>query len=184
MLHTTRLKLRPVEISDLEPIHALLILPETDEYNTLGIPFSISVTENLLSTWIEDSNHMVVVAYTFAIVLRDTGGFVGLISIKPGKPQYKVAEIWFKLHTDFWGQGYGTEAVKEIIHFGFNDLSLHRIEAGCAVDNIASMKVMEKAGMKQEGRKRMCLPLKSGWSDNFEYAILETDFGKEQVAVT
>lgn len=54
-------------------------------------------------------------------------------------------------------------------------LKLHRIEAGCAVGNIASIKVLEKAGMIREGRLRQVLPLKSGWSDNFQYSILETD---------
>jgi RimJ/RimL family protein N-acetyltransferase len=61
------------------------------------------------------------------------------------------------------------------MNFGFKTLKLHRIEAGCAVDNIGSIKVLEKAGMTKEGRRREILPLKSGWSDNFEYAIVETD---------
>jgi hypothetical protein len=52
---------------------------------------------------------------------------------------------------------------------------LHRIKAGCAVENIASIKVLEKVGMIREGRGRQLLPLKSSWSDNFQYAILETD---------
>jgi len=59
--------------------------------------------------------------------------------------------------------------------FGFETLKLHRIQAGCAVNKIGSIKVLEKAGMIREGRGRQVLPLKSGWSDNFEYSILETD---------
>jgi ATP-dependent protease HslVU (ClpYQ) ATPase subunit len=35
--------------------------------------------------------------------------------------------------------------------------------------------VLEKGGLKREGRRRKILPLKTGWSDNFEYAILDTD---------
>jgi ribosomal-protein-alanine N-acetyltransferase len=49
------------------------------------------------------------------------------------------------------------------------------MEAGCAVDNKGSFTVLEKAGMVREGRLRQVLPLKSGWSDNFEYSILESD---------
>jgi RimJ/RimL family protein N-acetyltransferase len=66
-----------------------------------------------------------------------------------------------------------------IIDFSFNMLNLHRIQAGCAVDNIGSIKVLEKVGMIREGRGRQILPLKSGWSDNFEYSILETDKRKQ-----
>ena len=73
------------------------------------------------------------------------------------------------------------ESLKAIISFGFETLKLHRIEAGCAVDNIGSFKVLEKAGMIREGRLRQVLPLKTGWSDNFEYSILETDDRKNKL---
>lgn len=59
---------------------------------------------------------------------------------------------------------------------GFDHLKLHRIEAGCAVANTGSVKVLEKAGMLKEGRKRKVLPLKEGWSDNYEFAMLEEDW--------
>ena len=62
-----------------------------------------------------------------------------------------------------------------MLNFGFNTLKLHRIEAGCAAENISSIKVLEKSGMLREGRLRQILPLKTGWSDNFQYSILETD---------
>ena len=62
-----------------------------------------------------------------------------------------------------------------IIEFCFNELKLHRIQAGCAVDNISSIKVLEKSGMTKEGRGRQVLPLSNGWSDNYEYSILDTD---------
>jgi [ribosomal protein S5]-alanine N-acetyltransferase len=55
-------------------------------------------------------------------------------------------------------------------------LRLHRIEAGCAVENIPSIKVLEKAGMTREGLKRKKLPIRGEWKDNYFYAILEEDF--------
>lgn len=61
---------------------------------------------------------------------------------------------------------------------GFETLQLHRIEAGCAVGNIGSMTVLEKVGMFREAHTRKLLPLKSGWSDNYRYAILSTDLRK------
>ena len=53
-----------------------------------------------------------------------------------------------------------------------------RIEAGCAIDNIGSIKVLEKTGFIKEGTGRQVLPLLSGWSDNYEFAILEIDYKK------
>ncbi len=113
--------------------------------------------------------------YTFAIEQISDNQFVGLIALVLGNKKYKSAEVWFKLHPDFWGKGYATESLKELVGFGFNKLKLHRIGAGCAVDNIASAKVLEKAGMRFEGKRHKVLPLKTGWSDNYEYAMLETD---------
>ena len=87
-------------------------------------------------------------------------------------------EVWYKIHSDHWKKGFATESLKAVIHFGFENLKLHRIQAGCAVENTGSIKVLENAGMIREGRLRQVLPLKSGWSDNFEYSILETDTRK------
>lgn len=92
-----------------------------------------------------------------------------------GKEKYNNAEVWFKIHPHFWNKGYGTEALKGMITFGFDHLKLHRIEAGCATENTASVKVIEKAGMLREAHTRQLLPLKSGWADNYGYAILSTD---------
>lgn len=174
-LSAERLNLRPIQPSDLGSIHALHALPETDQYNTLGIPNNIEETKMIISPWISDNEKAEPTNFTFTIETKANSIFVGLIVLKLGNRKYRTAEVWYKLHPDYWGKGYGTESLRTLIRFGFDQLHLHRIEAGCAVENIASIKVLEKAGMRREGRKRKVLPLKTGWSDNFEYAILETD---------
>jgi len=170
-----RIKLRLIDLSDLDAIHSLHTLPETDKYNTLGIPKNIEETKSVIAPWIIDNQLEEIKNYTFAIVMQSDGKFLGLLGLKLGSAKFKGAEVWYKIHVDYWNKGYATESLKAIIHFGFEKLKLHRIEAGCAIDNIGSIKVLEKAGMTREGHRRKILPLKSGWSDNFEYAILETD---------
>jgi [ribosomal protein S5]-alanine N-acetyltransferase len=66
--------------------------------------------------------------------------------------------------------------LRKLLDFSFNILKLHRIEAGCAVENTASIKVLEKAGMTREGMKRKKLPIRGDWKDNYFYAISEEDF--------
>ena len=170
-----RTKLRLIELSDLESIHQLHSMPETDEFNALGIPENIEVTKSIIEPWITENNAAVVKNYTFAIEHKTNKTFFGLFGLKLGHPKYRKGEVWYKLHPESWRKGYATEVLKKIIDYGFDTLKLHRIEAGCAVENTASIKVLEKAGMIREGRGRQILPLKSGWSDNFEYSILETD---------
>jgi len=172
---TERVKLRLIKRSDLEMIHQLHSLPETDEFNALGIPENIEETKAVIEPWIAENQLDKIKKYTFAIENNLTGEFIGLFGLKLGNEKYNRGEVWFKLHVDYWNKGYATESLKAVINFGFETLKLHRIEAGCAVNNIGSIKVLEKAGMIREGRGRKVLPLKSGWTDNFEYSILETD---------
>ena len=172
---TERLNLRPISENDIKNIHNLHSLAETDKFNTLGIPNNISETEIIVEKWIFENNLENNKNFTFAIELNEKEEFIGLIGINLGKEKYRNAEVWFKIDYNYWNKGYATESLKEIIRFGFNDLKLHRIEAGCAIENIGSINVLEKVGMQREAHTRKLLPLKSGWSDNYGYAILSTD---------
>jgi len=174
-LKTNRLNIKPISIKDLGKIHDLHSLPETDQFNTLGIPKDINETEKIIAKWISNNKDEKSKNFTFKIELKEKKLFIGLIALNLGSQKFKSAEVWYKLHSSFWNKGYGTETLQKILEFGFNDLKLHRIEAGCAVDNIGSIRILEKVGMIREGRKGKVLPLKNGWSDNFEFAILSTD---------
>lgn len=175
VLKSERIQIRSILNSDLEAIHKLHSLPETDRFNTLGIPENIEVTAAIINQWISENNKEKIQKFTCAVELIEGKKFIGLIALNLGKEKFKTAEVWYKFHPDFWNKGYATESLKKIIDFGFKELKLHRIEAGCAIENIASISVLEKAGMIREGQKRKVLPLKTGWSDNFEHAILSTD---------
>ena len=153
-LQTERLNFRLVSIDDVINIHELHSLPETDQFNTLGIPETIQVTEKVIHQWLVAQNSNPQTSYVFCLDLVDTNQFIGLIALNMGKPNYKTAEVWYKIHLNHWNKGYTTEALSKLLDFAFNNLELHRIEAGCAVENIASIKVLEKVGMIREGRKR------------------------------
>lgn len=177
-LKTQRLNLRPISEKDIENIHKLHSLPETDKFNTLGIPKDISETKIIAEQWIFDNNLENNKSFIFAIELIENQEFIGLIGINLGKEKYKNAEVWFKFDSAFWNKGFATESLRRVIDFGFETLQLHRIEAGCAIENIGSMQVLEKVGMLREAHTRQLLPLKSGWSDNYGYAILSSDLRK------
>jgi len=176
ILTTKRLALRFIKKSDLALIHKLQSIAEVDKYNTLGIPKNLAETKKVIAPLFRALEQPVIIKYTFAITLISSSQFIGLIALNLGNPKYKSAEVWYKLFPEFWQKGYATESLKIILNFGFTSLKLHRIEAGCAVNNVGSIKVLEKAGFSYEGRKRKTLPLKLGWSDNFEYGILENDY--------
>ena len=176
MLETKRLHIREISLADLDNVHQLHSLPETDEYNTLGIPDSLQTTEKLFTEWLMLQKQVPRNSYFFCIDKKDDHEFVGLIGLNLGKVNYKTAEVWFKTHKDHWRQGFTSEALVRLLEFGFFDLKLHRIEAGCAVENIASSRTLEKVGFLKEGMKRKKLPIRGEWKDNYFFGILEEDF--------
>lgn len=174
-IESDRLRIRPISLDDVSFIHQLLCLPETDRYNALGIPENESHTMSMVQGWvgemeIEDSRN-----HTLAIELQAERRPIGLYGIKLTSPKYRRAELWYKIHRDDWGNGYGTEATGAALKYCFKQLRLHRVEAGVAVENLASIRVLEKSGMTREGRMRKSLPLKTGFADSFLYAILQED---------
>lgn len=179
MFKTNRLHIRELTFADIDNVHKLHSLPETDEFNTLGIPENIQTTENILNEWLKTQQQEPRNSYIFSIDKNETNEFIGLIAINLGKINYKTAEVWFKIHKDYWRKGYTSEALTRILKYGFIDLKLHRIEAGCAVENIASSKTLEKVGFQREGMKRKNLPIRGVWKDTFFYGILEEDFNKD-----
>ena len=178
ILKTERLVLKPISENDIENVFELQSLEQTTEFNTSKPPSSIDETKINVTEWIAENNKVNIKNFTFAVKLIEDEKFIGLIGIHLGKEHYKNAEVWFQFDYRFWNKGYATESLRKIIDFGFEDLNLHRIEAGCAIENIGSFSVLEKVGMKREAHSRKLLPLKSGWSDNYGYAILETDLRK------
>lgn len=175
ILKTERLSLRPISENDIENIFELQSFEQTAKFNTSKVPIDIDETKINVEKWIAENNKENIKHFTFVVELLDDNKFIGLIGLHLGKEHYKNVEVWFQYDYRFWNKGYATESLRKIIDFGFETLKLHRIEAGCAVDNIGSFSVLEKVGMLREAHTRQLLPLKSGWSDNYGYAILSND---------
>jgi ribosomal-protein-alanine N-acetyltransferase len=165
-------------MAHLDDVHLLHSFPEVDRYNTLGIPSNLEDTRVVMNGWLQRQNMWPASGHVFYISSGEN--FIGLMGINLGKPAYRIAEVWYKLHPAYWGKGFATEALSALLMFGFDTLELHRIEAGCAVENIASKRVLEKSGMKLEGIKRGILPLRGEWADNYFFSILENEFNSNK----
>jgi len=174
-LNTDRLIIREVTWDDLDDIFILESSPEVDEFNTLGIPDDKNVTREHLRPFIRDQKAKVRKKYCWTIRFQATGKFIGLAGMTLTADRFKMGEIWYNLMPSHWGNGYATEVARRLIRCGFEDLNLHRIEAGVATENKRSIKVLEKAGMSIEGIRRKILPIRGEWVDNYHYAILEDD---------
>lgn len=174
-LESQRLQLLEINWNDLDDIHRLHSFPAVDEFNTIGIPKNRDETEELIRPAIEEQTDNPRKSYTWKIVLKDSGEFIGLAGFTLSLDKFRLGEIYYKLLPAHWGKGYATEVAKRLIKTGFDDFHLHKVEAGVATENVKSIHVLEKCGMVREGLRRKILPIRGKWIDNYHYAILEDD---------
>jgi len=174
-LETERLLLQEISLGDLDQIHELHSIPEVDEFNTQGLPSSLEETRKIVDREIRARMQYPRPSYTWKIELRESGRFIGLAGITLSNDKFRLGEIYYKLHPGFWGKGYATEVARRLISAGFEHFELHKVEAGVAVENERSIRVLEKAGMHREGLRRKILPIRGKWIDNYHYAIVEND---------
>ncbi len=173
-LTTDRLLLRRLKQADAP--HIIKLAGDYDVAKmTLNIPHPYP-TEGA-STFIERSQQAWDKGerYGFAIVLKDSDTFMGVIGIIPELQHFR-AEVGYWIGKPFWGKGYVTEALKRVLQFGFEKLDLNRIDAAYRVDNPASGRVMEKVGMQLEGTFRQVMFRDGAYSDLSYRAILREEY--------
>ena len=111
--------------------------------------------------------------YSFGIFMKDTEQLIGDISIfKIQRGPAECCMVGYALDKQFNGKGYMTESLRLAVEFAFNELSLHRIEAGAMPHNIGSITVLEKAGFCKEGIARKNVKINGKWQDHQMLALI------------
>lgn len=113
--------------------------------------------------------------YAFGIFLTSTDKLIGDISLTQiARGDLQNCYTGFTLDKEYNAKGYTTEALQLVVDFAFRELKLHRIEAGAMPDNIASIRVLEKAGFKKEGIAKENLKINGQWTDHQILAIINS----------
>jgi ribosomal-protein-alanine N-acetyltransferase len=109
--------------------------------------------------------------FNFAIEVG--GKAAGSIGFTPGDDVHRVsAEIGYWLGRPFWGRGIGTAAVSAACTWAFEHYDWHRLFAGVFAPNVASMRVLEKAGFQREGVLRNAVVKDGRVLDQIQYALV------------
>jgi len=106
------------------------------------------------------------VQFKLAMVLQVNGELIGDCGLKIVEPKRRHARLGYIVNRSYWGHGYATEAARLLLQFGFRELGLYKISAGCDLRNAASIRVLEKIGMTREAL----------FPSTAVYSILEKDF--------
>ncbi|MDX8291036.1 GNAT family protein [Metabacillus indicus] len=141
-------------------------------------PNSEEETKAFVRQVIEDSVKDNRTRYVFAIVSIGDKKMIGAGELNVSDWENRAGEISYIVNPDYWGQGVATEAANLLIKLGLKEFRLHRIYATCDPENTGSFRVLEKAGMKKEGKIRDHLKLKDGWRDSLLYSVLEHEWAE------
>ncbi len=170
----TSLVLREYREDDWQAIHRYASDPEVCRFMPWG-PNTEDETRDHVARSMQAAEVRPRRHFGLVVTLKGTGALIGGCGLTVSSPENREGWIGYCLAREHWGQGYATEAAGLLVRFGFEKLGLHRIFATCDPENGASARVLGKAGMRVEGRRRSCIFVKGRWCDRLLYAILEDD---------
>ena len=106
-----------------------------------------------------------------AIEPKEAGRIAGFIRIGLDGDESRQGNVGYSLDSDFQGRGYATDALKEVVRLGFEDLGLRRIWATVDTKNEKSRGVLERAGFRREDRMSAHRSIRGVPADSYLYAI-------------
>jgi RimJ/RimL family protein N-acetyltransferase len=113
----------------------------------------------------------------FAVVkLEGAPELIGMVNLAGMRPKSRCATLGIALGREFLGRGYGSDAMRVIVGYGFRELGLHRIQLGVAPFNQGGIRAYEKAGFREEGRLRQSVLHDGRWYDEILMSVLEDEW--------
>lgn len=176
-LETERLILRRVTADDTESVFIMRSDPEVMQF----IPRPIAVTQedalaviHMINDFLEKNEKI-----NWGIEWKETQEMVGMIGYVNVKPEHFRAEVGYSLARAWHRRGIMREALLCIMKYGFEAFKLHTIEAIIDAENIASGKLLESVGFRQEAYFREDFLFKDRFRDSIHYGMLQRE-GREK----
>ena len=169
-LETERLFLIRVDVKDVNEIIVLRSNPETMKY--IPKPLVKTIEDALEHIAMMDAKIENNEGINWAITQKDNPKLIGVIGHYRIKPEHYRAEIGYMLLPEFSGKGIISEAVKEVVKYGFKGMQLHSIEAVIDPENNASAKVLEKNGFVKEAHLKENEFFEGRFLDSVIYSLL------------
>ena len=128
------------------------------------------IDERLAATTIATDSDRIILA------VEHDGRVIGDVVIRVGLLADRQAEIGWAFNPDFHGRGLATEAAWELLTMAFAELRMHRVWAQLDPRNVASARLCERLGMRQEAHFRQDIWFKGEWGDTSIYALLADEW--------
>jgi RimJ/RimL family protein N-acetyltransferase len=163
--------LRPVEEADLPLVSRFLHdHAVTGEFEWFG--FRVQTAKELERRWHEDG--LLGADDGYLVLALEDGSCAGWLNWR-NAGHFGNFEIGISLFPEHRGNGFGTEAQRQLVEYLFGTTTAHRIQAGTEVDNIAEQRALERVGFRREGVQRGVHFRDGSWRDGVMYGLLRTD---------
>jgi RimJ/RimL family protein N-acetyltransferase len=174
-IESEHLRIRRFTDSDLVPFMAYRNDPKVSRYQSWD-----SLDEQEARTFISEVGSARVGVpgewFQFAIESKETQDLIGDCGLRVDEHEPSRAEIGSTLAREYQGRGFASEAVSRLLDYAFGALGLHRVVAIADCRNAPSVALLERVGMRREGRFLENVWFKGGWADEYLHAVLKDEW--------
>lgn len=174
-LESERLILDEITAADVQALFKLFSDPVVTQYNDVQTFEQVSDAGwlvNFLKERFESKTGL-----RWGIRFKgEPGTLIGTCGYNVWMRHNNCAEIGYDLMPQHWSQGIMTEALVEMLRFGFEEMGLNRAEADVTPDNTASVRLLEKLGFEEEGLLRQRGYWKGEYHDLRFFSLLREEF--------
>lgn len=181
-LAADRVALRRLRISDVAALVAYRSDPEVARFQAWEVPYSLSNGEQLIDGLRHRHPDTPGEWFQFGIVLRSTGELIGDCAARTLPEEPRQAEIGYTIAAEHQGRGYATEAARTLLGYHFDVLVKHRVVAICDARNVASIRVLDRLGLRREGHFRESTWSRGEWTDDLLFAMLRREWAAARPA--
>ncbi|WJE51033.1 GNAT family N-acetyltransferase [Bacillus cereus] len=168
-LYTNRLILREINISDILDIYEYASDKEMTTYIVWEPHKTLSDTKMFVNSIMNQYAQGELSA--FGMEFKDEQKLIGTCGFITYDKSEHTAELAYAMSREYWGRGLATEATRAFLEYGFKELHLKRIEAGCHIENESSKKLMKRLGMKYNRIIKNDLFVKGMYRDTKRYFV-------------
>ena len=169
-----KIRLRPIERSDIPTFVRWFNDPEVTQYLKMYLPMSLAQEER----WFEaqlDQHDLVIMG-----IETPDGKLIGNIALAHIDWKNRRSGLGVTLgEKEYWGQGYGTDAITTMLGFAFKQMNLHTVHLTVYEYNKRAIRCYEKCGFKLEGRMRQAHYYDGRYHDELMMGILREEFLQE-----
>jgi RimJ/RimL family protein N-acetyltransferase len=176
-------RLRPYNRTDVEPAWRYVNNPEVKRFLVPGVPLPFPYEAE--EKWFQDQvNTKGDGTFNLAIESLADGKYIGGCGVNEMDWKNGVATVGIFLGSDFWGKGFGTDAMRVLLHFLFTEMNVHKVDLKVYSFNQRAMKSYEHCGFKLEGVLRQSVYREGAYRDECIMGILREEWEALQASTT